>query len=201
VELIAPGWEGEPAPRSTEPRPPTAICIAKFRPEKGHALLLEAFAKVLGRVPDARLVLVGDGELASPMARRAEDLGIADQVRFAGAVESIWPELARADVFVLASTTEAAGIAIMEAMAAGLPVVAPAVGGIPELIEPGRNGELCRPGDAAGMARALAGLLADAPRRAAMSERAVAEAARWRMETTVERYFSLYERLLDGRGR
>jgi glycosyltransferase involved in cell wall biosynthesis len=201
VQLIRPGWEGNPVARSTEPRPPTAICVAKFRPEKGHALLLDAFAQVLERVPDARLVLVGDGELADPMARRAQDLGISGQVRFAGAVESIWPELARADVFVLASTTEAAGIAIMEAMAAGLPVVAPAVGGIPELVTPGRNGELCRPGDRADMARALGALLGDSDARAAMSGHAVADASQWHMDATVERYFSVYERLRDGRPR
>src|SRR5207249_1705808 len=153
VDVIMPGWEGEPRPPVADGRPPTIVCIARFRAEKGHALLLDAFAQVAREVPDARLVLVGDGELLDAMKARARELGIADRVEFPGATSDIWAPLSDADVFALASISEAAGIAIMEAMAAGLPVVAPAVGGIPEIVASGETGELARPGDADDLAR------------------------------------------------
>jgi glycosyltransferase involved in cell wall biosynthesis len=196
VDLIAPGWEGEPFPASprTE-REPTVVCVARFRAERGHALLVEAFAKVSRELPSARLVLVGDGPMREAIARRVQELGLKERVEFAGAVPEIWPALAEADVFATAPVAEAAGIAIMEAMAAGLPVVAPNVGGIPELVEPGRTGELCRPGDPDDLARALLDLLRDRQRRERMGAEARRAAGPRRMETTVNSYFALYERL------
>jgi glycosyltransferase involved in cell wall biosynthesis len=195
VEVIMPGWEGHPREPLRNGRPPTVICIARFRPEKGHALLLEAFARVAREIPDARLVLVGDGELLDATKNRARELGLTDRVSFPGATSDIWTPLSDADVFALASVSEAAGIAIMEAMAAGLPVVAPAVGGIPEIVSPGQTGELAQPGDPQDLARGLVALLGDAERRAEMAERARHAAERHRMTASVERYLDLYERI------
>jgi glycosyltransferase involved in cell wall biosynthesis len=121
-------------------------------------------------------------------------------VTLAGAVEDIWPCLARAHVFALASHYEPLGIAILEAMAAGLHVVATEVGGIPEIVQPGVTGELVADGDAAAMADRLIALLGSAALRERMGAAAKEAAAGMTMDVTVDRYFALYERLLGGSG-
>lgn len=193
---ITPGWDGQPLPRGDDGAP-TVICIAKMRREKGHDVLVDAFALVREQLPDARLVLVGDGDLQPAIAARADGLGLGDSVTFAGAVPEIWPYLAEASVFALASHSEAFGIAVVEAMAAGLPVVAPAVGAMPELVTPGVSGELYPPGDHAALARHLVDLLSSPERRRRMGEAAVETAARFHIDKTVERYVELYSDLLD----
>ena len=197
VTCIPLGWRGDPKPRSTDPRPPTVVCVAALRPEKGHNVLLDAFAKVRRTLPDARLVLVGDGALRQTLQAQAAANGDSDHVDFLGAVPDIWEHLARADVFAIASRSEAFGIAIAEAMAAGLPVVAPAVGAIAELVQPGVTGELFAAGDAAAMADHLVRLLASPEIRASMSATALAAAEPLRVEKAVQRYFGLYDELLQ----
>ena len=194
------GWSGEPQPpRPSAGRPPTVVCVAALRPEKGHDTLLAAFATVLDAIPEARLVLVGDGPERGAIEARIGAAGIAASVDLRGRVAEVWPHLADADVFVLASPAEALGIAIMEAMAAGLPVVATDVGGIPELVTPGVTGELFGVRDDRELARKLIALLRSPEQRAAMSAAALEQAATMRMERSVEQYFRLYDRLLaDG---
>lgn len=200
VGRIRLGWSGHPeAPRPAEGRAPTVVCVAALRPEKGHDTLLAAFAAVLDVIPEARLVLVGDGPRRGALEATIDATGMTASVDFTGRVAEIWPHLADADVFVLASPAEALGIAIMEAMAAGLPVVATDVGGIPELVTPGVTGELFGVRDHRELARRLIALLQSPERRAAMSAAAVEKAAAMRMERSVEQYFRLYDRLLaDG---
>jgi glycosyltransferase involved in cell wall biosynthesis len=141
--------------------------VASLTPHKGHAVLLEA----AGRVPGARVVLVGDGPQREPLAALAGRLGIRDRVVFAGRRDSVWPCLRAVDVAALASTErEGLGIALIEAMAACRPVVASRLGGIPEVVEDGRTGLLVDPGDAAALAAALQELAADAERRRRMGE-------------------------------
>jgi L-malate glycosyltransferase len=201
VERIRLGWSGDPHPRqSADGRPPTVVCVAALRPEKGHDTLLAAFAAVLEVIPEARLVLVGDGPERPAIEATIAAAGMRASVVLRGRVEEIWPHLADADVFALASPAEALGIAIMEAMAAGLPVVATDVGGIPELVTPGVTGELFGVRDHPELARRLIELLQSPERRAAMSAAALAKAATMRMERSVEQYFRLYDRLLaDGK--
>ncbi len=199
LTTIPPGWEGEPLLRPTRSRPPTIICVAGLRPEKGHHVLLSALPLVLERVPDARLVLVGDGEMRPQLESLVESQHLDDHVEFAGTVPEIWPRLADADVFALTSVSEAFGMAIVEAMAAGLPVVAPDVGGIPELVVPGVCGQLFAPGDHVGLADHLANLLTSPEERARMAAAALQAAEPLRMENTVPLYFELYEELLNGR--
>jgi len=194
VRRIMPGWAGEPQPWIAGGRPPTIVSVARLRPEKGHATLLAAFAIVLEHEPTALLVLVGDGPLRAQLEDFAREHGMAANVEFAGAVPDIWPYLAAADVFALASKIEAFGIAVVEAMAAGLPVVAPAVGGIPELVTPGVTGELFAPGDAEALAACLLAVLSS-DRRHEMASAALATAAHHTMDRTIEKYFELYEQL------
>lgn len=204
LTVIPPGWEGEPLPADTGRRPPTIICVAGLRPEKGHDLLLAALPSVLKRLPNARLVLVGDGEMRPHLEAQVKAEQLDAHVEFAGAVAEIWSHLAKADVFALTSVSEAFGMAIVEAMAAGLPVVAPDVGGIPELVVPGVTGELFPSGDHSTLAQHLVKLLTSPESRREMSIAARRAAQPLRMENTLPLYFELYDELLkaeEGRRR
>lgn len=197
VECIPPGWEGEPAIDLAKHDAPTIVCVAKYRPEKGHSVLLDAFALVRAEIPNARLVLVGGGALHDQLAQRARVLGLADSVELTGAVEEPWPYLASAHVFALASLSEAYGIAVVEAMAAGLPVVAAAVGGIPELVVPGVSGELFPPGDHESLARELVLLLKSPELRQRMGAAGREAAEPLRRKNTISRYAHVFEQLIS----
>ncbi len=199
VTRITLGWRGHPKPPGTAPRPPTVVCVAALRPEKGHDVLLAAFSEVRRARPDARLVLVGDGPMRASLEAQAAANGDAGNVDFLGSVPEIWDHLADADVFALASRSEAFGIAIAEGMAAGLPVVASDVGGIAELVQPGVTGELFAAGDASSLARRLVEVLTSPDKRAAMSRAALEAARPLRMENAIERYFDVYDELLARR--
>ena len=174
------------------------MCVANFRPEKAHDVLLTAFAEVVKGLPDARLVLVGDGPLRPALENQAYQLGIAARVQFAGFVPDVWPLLGEADVFVLPSRTEPSGIAALEAMAAGLPVVATRVGGLVEIVDSKRNGVLVEPNDPAAMAKELVALL-DAPETmAAMGEASRRAATEHSADEMARRYVDLYTRLGEG---
>jgi glycosyltransferase involved in cell wall biosynthesis len=196
VLCIPLGWEGQPLPRERDERPPTIVCVANFRPEKGHDVLLDAFAVVKERIPDARLVLVGHGELQDEVDAKVRALALNGSVHVTGFVPEVWPYLADADVFAIASASEAYGIAIAEAMAAGLPVVASDVGGIPELVKPGVTGELFTPGDSAGLASHLIRMLSAPELRARMSPAAREAAEPLRLSNTLPRYFEVCEELV-----
>ncbi|MBA3746277.1 MAG: glycosyltransferase family 4 protein [Solirubrobacterales bacterium] len=200
VGRIRLGWRGEPLPRAPrgEDTPPTIVCVAVMRHEKGHDILLRAFSSVAREVPGARLVLVGDGPSRPGLEARAESAGLRDRVHFAGRVEDIWVYLRDADVFALASYNEALGIGIMEAMAAGLPVVASDVGGIPELVERGVTGELFARGDHEQLARHLIDLLRSPERSSRMSAAGQQAAQAMHMHESVREYFALYGELLAG---
>lgn len=201
VTCIPLGWEGDPLPRRTAPRRPTIICVGGLRPEKGHAVLLAAVAEVRRDISDVRLVVIGDGDLRPKLEAQVSVLKMNDAVEFLGAVPDIWPHLADADVFAIASRSEAFGIAIAEAMAAGLPVVAPAVGGIPELVLPGKTGELYPPGDHKALASAIVHLLKSPDLRSKMGDDAQQAAEPLRMDTAVGRYFELFEKVCPMAGK
>ena len=135
------------------------VTVARLRPEKGHDTVVDAFANVSRAFPEATLTIVGDGPLGDQLAARVKGLGLEARVRLAGHREDVGAELRDQGLFVLASRSEAFPNSVIEAMATGLPVVASAVGGIPELIEHGRNGILVRPADPAELTRAITDLL------------------------------------------
>lgn len=195
VTLIRNGWDGRPI---SEPRTEgviTLTCVANFRREKGHAVLLEAFVSLAREDERIRLVLAGDGPLKWTMEERALSLGINHRIEFAGAVQNVWPLLAQTDIFVLPSLYEPLGIVVMEAMAAGLPVVASRTGGIPELVEEEVTGILVNPGDATGLASSVRALISDPERRSRMGAAARIAAQSWTMEAMTESYYQLYEEL------
>jgi L-malate glycosyltransferase len=139
--------------------------IARMNTEaKNHRLLLQAASQLRGKFPRLEFVLVGDGPLRSELEREAEKLGIRDQVLFLGDRRDIPAVLASLDLSVLPSASESLSNAIIESMAAGVPVVASNVGGNPELVTEGR-GALVPPDQPQALADAIEHILRDAPRR------------------------------------
>jgi glycosyltransferase involved in cell wall biosynthesis len=140
---------------------PLAVSVGQLQRMKGHHVLLEAWPAVRARVPDARLVLVGSGPQHHALADRARRLGLADAITLAGFRSPAPAFIAAADVFVQPSSTEGMPNAVLEAMALGRPIVASAVGGIPELIEDGVTGLLMAPNDPGALSDAIVRLLVD----------------------------------------
>jgi glycosyltransferase involved in cell wall biosynthesis len=171
--------------------------VARFTAFKDHALLLRAFARVPG---DARLVLAGDGGTLAAAKALAAQLGIAERVEFAGVRSDVPDVLARSDVFVLASKQETLPISILEAMRAGLPVIATDVGGIPEEVIHEETGLLVRPGSVEDLSAALSRLLGSRTLRTSMGR-----AGRKRFEkmflaqTMISKTAALYDEVLQER--
>jgi L-malate glycosyltransferase len=135
------------------------ITVANLRPEKNHETLIAA-AEILSRdYPDVRYQIVGDGPRRAELEAFAEARGVAAIIEFLGHREDVPALLAAADAYVLPSRSEAFPNGAIEAMAAGLPVVAGAVGGLLDLIDNGRTGRLVPPGDAVALATALSDLI------------------------------------------
>jgi len=133
--------------------------VARLEPEKGHPTLLEAWPAVLRAVPDAYLLIVGEGSRRDALEAQARELRIAHRVVFTGRRDDVPAVTAALDVAVLPSYREAQGMVILEAMALSRPVVASNVGGIPEMIEDGVTGLLVPPHDADALAAAIVRLL------------------------------------------
>jgi glycosyltransferase involved in cell wall biosynthesis len=165
--------------------------VGRFTTEKGHRYLLEAFARVRRGLPSARLVLVGYGELDAELRRQAEVLSVADGVTFTGERDSA-EMLPAFDLFVQPSLYESQGIAILEAMAAGRPVVATDVGGVRDVVRDGETGLLVPSADPDALAAAIL-RLARAPELAARLAARGRENVR--TEYSVDRMVSSYERL------
>ncbi len=173
------------------------IHVSNFRPVKRAPEVVEIFRRIRDQLP-ARLLLVGDGP-DLPRARQvAKDLGLADDVEALGEQEQVVPLLSVANLFLLPSTEESFGVAALEAMACGVPVVASRVGGLPEVIEHGVSGFLHDPHDLEGMADSGVRVLTDASLSEAISAgglRAVHE--KFCAEEVVPRYERFYQEVLD----
>jgi glycosyltransferase involved in cell wall biosynthesis len=166
--------------------------IARLDRQKGLDVLLHA----MSRLPDAHLTLVGDGEERSALQRLAAELELADRVRFAGACADARRYLTAFDVFVLPSRFEGFPLAIIEAMLASLPVVASAVGSVPEAVLDGRTGLLVPVGDSDALARAIAHLLASPELRARLGAAGRERALRFTPASMARAYERLYQELL-----
>jgi sugar transferase (PEP-CTERM/EpsH1 system associated) len=164
--------------------------VGRLAPEKNQRLLVDAASALLG--PRVHLVVVGDGPLRDELERSVPP-GKRAWVRFTGARTDVSALLSAFDVFALSSTTEGLPLVVPEAMAAALPIVCTAVGGLPGVVREGITGRLVPSGDAAALRRALGDLLDD-PRPRARLGRAARDAARERfaMDRMVEAYLALY---------
>ncbi len=140
---------------------PVVGTVAVMRVQKRLDLWLDAATHLLESHSDTRFVLVGDGPLRSELEERASRPPLAGRVRFTGLQEDVWPYLALLDLYLMSSQFEGLPLALLEAMASGLPPVVTAVGGIPEVVEDGVNGHLVRFGDPAALAASAAAVLED----------------------------------------
>lgn len=185
------------------PRAPLrrVITVANLRPEKGHDVLIEAAALVLRRYPDAHFDIVGDGPQRTSLIARADEAGVSHAMTFLGHRDDVAARLEASDVFVLPSRSEAFPNAVLEAMAAGLPIVASGVGGIREVIDHEHTGLLVPPDDSQALAERICRLMADAPLalRIATSARARAQ-ARYSFDRMVASFEALYASELARRG-
>jgi glycosyltransferase involved in cell wall biosynthesis len=187
-----------PLPRRAAGAVPRILYSGRLRSRKAVAVLLAAMPRVLGRVPGCRLMVVGDGEQRHALAQSVRAAGLEATVELAGALprEGAMARLAEADVFCLPSTYEGLPLAILEAMAAGIPVVATAVSGNPEAVEDGVTGMLVPAESATALADALIALLVDPEQRRRMGEAGRRRAAaRFAIEPVVEQYLALLRRL------
>ena len=171
------------------------IHISNFRPVKRLVDVVRVFAGVR-KVMKARLVMVGDGPDRDPAQREAAKLGVQRDVRFAGRVDNVADMLRGGDLFLLPSETESFGLAALEAMACGVPVIASRVGGIPEVVTEGAAGFLAGVGDVETMTERAIEVLRDAARLDEMRRGAVARARDFSADRVVPRYERLYEDVL-----
>jgi len=184
---------------------PVVGIIGRLVPVKNHELFLRTAREILDRGVHARFVVVGDGPLRRSLSALARDLGLDEHVVFAGFRADVMPFLALFDLCLLSSNSETSAYGVSEPMAMGRPVVATAVGGVPELIDHGIDGWLCPPRDAAALADAVCTLLADPAAAARMGERAARTVReRLSLDRMVDQVEEVYRQLLPesscGRG-
>ncbi len=176
------------------PEIPVAAVIGRFTLQKGHAGFIEAARRVGSRLPAARFVLVGDGELGPDIEKMILAAGMQERFLMVGAREDVTDLLPALDVVVLPSLWEGLPYSLLEAMAAARGVVATAVGGMPEVVEDGVNGLLVPPGNPVALAEAVVTLLGDGERRSKMGARARETAvSRYGIENMMGRLAALYE--------
>jgi glycosyltransferase involved in cell wall biosynthesis len=174
------------------------VCVARFFPQKNHRLLLDSFARGVASDPHAHLLLVGSGPLELEVKKRAETLGLRNKMRFLGVRADIPEILGAADAFVLSSDWEGNPLSVMEAMAAGKPVICTAVGGVPELVEDGECGLLVPQRDEKALAKAMKYILEDSEARTRMGRASARRAIeRFDLKTMTEAYEDLFRTTLE----
>jgi N-acetyl-alpha-D-glucosaminyl L-malate synthase BshA len=188
---------GEPGCRGTvAPEDHKVIThISNFREVKRVKDVVRVFARIRRAMP-ATLVMIGDGPERMEAENEARDLAVTDDVRFLGRLDSVASLLQASDLFILPSQTESFGLAALEAMACGSPVVASRAGGLPEVIDDGVNGILEPVGSVEAMGRRAVELLRDPERHAAMRAAAIAKAEQFSADRIVPMYEAYYQEVL-----
>jgi len=199
-EIVHYGIEPGPAPPPLPGSPRLAV-VGRLIPIKGHDSLLHAVAEARSAVPGLALEIAGGGELEAELRGTVARLGLDDAVSFLGHVPEIGAVFERTEIVVVPSLGEGFGMVALEAMERGRPVIASAVGGLPELVDDGRTGLLVRPSDVSALATAIRELAGDPARAAAFGaagrERALAEFSQARC---TDRTVELYRAALDAAG-
>jgi glycosyltransferase involved in cell wall biosynthesis len=167
--VSAPEARSEEPPTGLRERPLVGV-VARLQPEKGVANFLKASARVAPQFPEAHFVIAGDGPLRQELVALAEALGLENRVHFLGFRSDASALMGSLDVLVVPSLTEGSPLVTLEAMAAGVPVVASAVGGIPDQVRHDKEGLLVPPGDTGAMGAVIVALLRDPARARSLGE-------------------------------
>jgi glycosyltransferase involved in cell wall biosynthesis len=173
------------------------VTVANLRSEKGYDVLLDAARLVLDRQLPVRFAAAGQGTLEAELTARRDELDLGERFRFLGYRPDALRLLAAADAFVLASHQEGLPVVLMEAMSMGLAIVATSVGGVPQVITDGGNGLLVRPGDAAGLARAIEAVGTDPGLRRELGRKAKEDSAAFDAARASGEIEQIYRRLLE----
>jgi glycosyltransferase involved in cell wall biosynthesis len=193
---IEPAADPPPPPKAT-----TLAVVGRLIPIKGHDVLLRALAAVRPRVTDLTLRIAGDGPLDAGLRSTVRDLALDDAVLFLGRVAPVAPVLEEAGIVVVPSFGEGFGMVALEAMERGRPVIASAVGGLPEIVEDGRTGLLVPSGDVGALAAAIEELAGDPDRAAAMGAAGRVRAVeRFSQDRCTDRIEALYRAALEAAG-
>lgn len=183
-----------------DPHIPVVGTVGRLVPVKEHALLLRSMAAVRTRIPDATVVIVGDGPLRSDLELAMAAPALAGGVLLTGARADAAELAAAFDVYVSSSSTEGTPLAVLEAMAAGTAVVATEVGGLGDLLERGSAGVLVPSGDCDALTLAIVNLLSDETRRTALGKAGRSRIERdYSIDACAQRYAALYSDLCDHR--
>jgi glycosyltransferase involved in cell wall biosynthesis len=172
--------------------------VGRLAPVKNHILFLEAAARVKQQLPAARFAIIGDGETRVEVEAKVDALGLRESVIFTGWERDLAPIYSDLDVLVISSTSEGTPVSVIEALAAGCPVVSTAVGGVPDLLDQGNLGKLVPSGDAEALANAVTDTLLTPPD---MSEPQRFMLDRYGIDRLVSDLSSLYRGLLAKKGR
>lgn len=165
--------------------------IGRFNEQKNHGMLLRVFQKLAVENPNLRLDLIGDGELRQETEALAESLGVKEKVSFLGAQSNVYPYLQNADLFLLPSRYEGMPMTLIEAMGTGLPIVATAVGGVPDMLRNGEDG-VTVPCEEAAVVNACEALIRDEALRENLGRVARKSAVRFSAQTMGKRYLEIY---------
>lgn len=175
--------------------------VGRFAPQKNHLLLIEAFALAINECPEMQLWLVGDGELKAAIQKKVMEMGLEGKVLFLGLRNDIPKLMAESDLLILSSDYEGVPLVVLEAMAAGKPVISTAVGGVPELVVDGITGFLVPPGQPEALAQAILKLATNPELRQSMGEAAQRRAVElFDISRTAREYEKLYLKLLRQKG-
>jgi len=190
-------------PFTAPPQDKTVIlCVARLVPDKDHETLISAFDLIARQHQDVELWMAGNGERLAALKQLAARSVAHGRIRFLRGQPDVRPLLHQCTLFALSSCREAMPNAVLEAMACGLPVIATATGGLPELVEHGRTGFLVPKQNAPALARAMEKLLMDEKARAAFGKRARERVEQcYSVSAMVRSHTDLFCSLLDGRDR
>lgn len=180
------------------PGVPLIGLVGRMVPVKNIPLFLQAAALVRAERPEARFVLIGDGELRGQLEAQVDELGLRPAITFTGWQRDLAPAYADMDVLVISSVNEGTPVSVIEALATGCPVVATAVGGLPDLLDHGALGKLVPSGDAGALAQAILETLRQ-PYDGAAARRLMGE--RYGIDRLVADLDTLYRNLLRAKGR
>lgn len=167
------------------------VHIGRFMDVKNHAMILKTFALFSKQHTDAKLQLIGDGELRKDMEQLAQELGVENSVEFAGLQSNVYPWLHDADIFILPSKFEGMPMTLIEAMGTGLPIIASAVGGVPDMLTDGENAMLIKP-ESEQLLASLEMLYYDESIRRVLGQKALQRSLAFSSETMAQRYIEIY---------